>query len=87
MRNLYSKSLEADIREACQAAGASSPEANRDGILETILADGETTVVIVPDEALRLVFKQDGKVTGTAALTGHMASPVWIALLLENANI
>ena len=87
MRNLYTKSLEADIRQACKAAGASEPERNGDGILEATLADGETTVVIVPDEALRLVFKQDGTVTGTASLTGHMAGPVWIALLLENANI
>nr|AMP54211.1 hypothetical protein [uncultured bacterium] len=87
MRNLYTNSLEADIRQACKAAGASEPERNRDGILETTLADGETTVVIVPDEALRLVFKQDGTLTGSVALKGHMANPVWIALILENANI
>ena len=87
MRNLYTPSLEADIREACTNAGAAEPFRNRDDILETTLEDGETKVVFVPDEALRLVFQTRGKLTGSVALKGHMENPVMIALILENANI
>ena len=86
MRNLYTPSLEADIREACQNAGAAKPFRNRDDILETTLEDGETKVVFVPDEALRLVFQIRGLLIGSIALKGRMVNPVTIALVLENAE-
>ncbi len=86
MRNRYTPSLEADIREACTNAGAAEPFRNRDDILETTLEDGETKVVFVPDEALRLVFQVRGLLIGSIALKGRMANPVTIALVLENAD-
>ena len=86
MRNLYTPSLEADIRETCTNAGAAEPFHNRDDILETTLEDGETKVVFVPDEALRLVFQVRGLLIGSIALKGRMANPVTIALVLENAD-
>ena len=86
MQNLYIPSRAADIAEACQTAGAAEPSRNWDGILETTLADGETKVVFVPDEALRLVFQIRGLLIGSIALKGRMVNPVTMALVLENAD-